>query len=61
MEYISYYCRPNGVTYEGGMLYVLERDLGSIETDTRASPRKSSGGAHDKRHSIIAVRTIRGH
>ena len=35
------------------------RDLGNIGTDTRDSPRKSSGGAHDKRHSV-AVRTVRG-
>ena len=38
----------------------VRRDLGNIGTDTRASPRKSSGGAYNKRHSI-AVRTVRGH
>ena len=36
------------------------RDLGNIGTDTRASPRKINGGAHDKRHSI-AVRAVRRH
>ena len=37
------------------------RDLGNIGTDTRASPRKSSGGAHDKRHSIAVRAAVRGH
>ena len=54
VEYLSYQvlgqmpCVPAGT------------DLGNMETDTRASPRKSSGGAHNKRHSI-AVRSVRGH
>ena len=35
------------------------RDLRNIGTDTRASPRKSSGGARDKRHSIeLRVRRV---
>ena len=31
------------------------RDLRNIGTDTRASPRKSSGGAHDKRPALQYV------
>ena len=40
-------------------------DLGNIGTDTRASSRKSGGGAHDERHSSIICSThwlhVRGH